>query len=237
MEFIKQKFDILDINKDALELIEYAGRTCYNSRSKIINGNSRKFVSNLIKNKHTAMLEFASMTVLFVTDRSVSHELVRHRLCSFAQQSQRYVKYKGHIQFILPPWFPDEYLGIWHGASPTICSQWKKMEELRDNYIFTNKTTVDAPFSKTHQEYILGCIRTEELYQELINHGWKAEHARKKLTNDVATEIIVKANFREWLHIFNLRVKGTTGRPDPTVKQLLNGLKTYLEKDYDVIFK
>ncbi|MFW6242569.1 MAG: FAD-dependent thymidylate synthase [bacterium] len=234
MEFIKQKHKIIDIDENALQLIEFAGRTCYDSRHKITLDSSEKFVNNLIKNQHTAMIEFASMTVLFVTDRSVTHELVRHRLCSFAQQSQRYIRYKGDIQFILPPWFPDEYIGVWKDDKDS--QKWLEFENIRNKFIFENKTTDNAPFPKTHQDYILGCMRTEKLYQSLIEHGWAPEKARKKLSNDVATEIVIKTNFREWIHIFNLRQKGTTGRPDPTIKQLLTPLLEEIIEKYEVVF-
>ena len=87
--------------------IETAGRTCYKSQLAITEDSARQFVKKLTENRHEAILEHASITVRFVTSRAVSHELVRHRMASFAQLSQRYVNYSkekfGHaIPFVRP---------------------------------------------------------------------------------------------------------------------------------------
>lgn len=90
-----------------LQKIEAVARTCYKSEGKIEEGSAEKMVKALIRNGHEAMLEHASVTVKFVCDRGVSHELVRHRVASFAQESTRYCNYAkddfgGEITFILP---------------------------------------------------------------------------------------------------------------------------------------
>lgn len=99
------------LDKDSVDLlyqqIETAGRTCYKSQLAITEDSARQFVKRLTENRHEAMLEHASITVRFVTSRAVSHELVRHRMASFAQLSQRYVNYSkekfGHtIPFVRP---------------------------------------------------------------------------------------------------------------------------------------
>lgn len=70
--------------------IEESGRTCYLSNASMTEETGEKFVRTMVKNGHDAMLEHASMKVKFIVDRGVSHELVRHRICSFAQESTRY---------------------------------------------------------------------------------------------------------------------------------------------------
>lgn len=90
-----------------LEKIESIARTCYKSEGKIKDGSAAKMVRALIRKGHEAMLEHASMTVKFVVDRGVSHELVRHRMASFAQESTRYCNYSkddfgSEITFIIP---------------------------------------------------------------------------------------------------------------------------------------
>lgn len=77
-----------------LKNIEAVARTCYQSADKITDDSYLKMVKILRDNKHDAMLEFGNMTVRFVMDRGVSHEMVRQRLCSFAQESTRYVSRK-----------------------------------------------------------------------------------------------------------------------------------------------
>ncbi len=103
MKLIQQSHEILDpIDGLAiLKKIEKIGRVCYKSDGRTTDCSCYSFVSNLIKRGHEAMLEHVSITVQFRTNRRVSHELVRHRLCSFAQESQRYVDYEGQeMEFI-----------------------------------------------------------------------------------------------------------------------------------------
>lgn len=103
-----------------LKKIEAAARTCYKSEGKIQEGSAAKLVAGLIKSGHEAMLEHASVTVKFVVDRGISHELVRHRLASFAQESTRYCNYSkddfgSEITFIIPDYleYKSEGWNIW----------------------------------------------------------------------------------------------------------------------------
>ena len=79
--------------KEMIKKLEMIGRTCYKSEAKITDDSAEAFVRNLIKNKHFAMLEHASITVKFIVDRGISHEIVRHRIASYAQESTRYCNY------------------------------------------------------------------------------------------------------------------------------------------------
>lgn len=77
-----------------LEFIERAGRTCYKSEDRITSGSARKFAHMIAhQRKHHSVIEHVSMSVRFVFDRGVSHEMVRHRLCAFSQESTRYCNY------------------------------------------------------------------------------------------------------------------------------------------------
>ena len=103
-----------------LEKIEQVARTCYKSEGKIQEGSAAKMVASLIKSGHEAMLEHVSVTVKFVVDRGISHELVRHRLASFAQESTRYCNYSkddfgSEITFIIPEYldYKSEGWNIW----------------------------------------------------------------------------------------------------------------------------
>ena len=87
---------------EMLKRIEKAGRTCYKSEDRITDESAKAFVRKLIERGHESVLEHASITVRFVCDRGISHEIVRHRIASFSQESQRYVRYNGDIEFINP---------------------------------------------------------------------------------------------------------------------------------------
>ena len=115
MKVIEASYEILTPISDGgiqdLMNIERIGRVCYKSEEKIkSNGESAKnFVTNLIKRGHEAMLEHSTLSVIFTCDRGVSHELVRHRIASFAQESQRYVNYsrkEDGVIFIRPITYP-----------------------------------------------------------------------------------------------------------------------------------
>lgn len=88
--------------KQILKRIEHAGRTCYKSEDRITDESAKAFVRMLIQRGHESVLEHESITVRFVCDRGISHEIVRHRLAGYSQESQRYVRYNGDIEFINP---------------------------------------------------------------------------------------------------------------------------------------
>lgn len=95
MKIIKPYFEIIGSvdGGGILRHIEQCGRVCYKSEDKITDNSAEKFVANIIKRGHEAVLEHQSITVRFVCDRGVSHEIVRHRLASFCQESTRYCNY------------------------------------------------------------------------------------------------------------------------------------------------
>ena len=115
MKVINADYEILTPvdGQEELKLIEKIGRTCYKSENKITDDSAEKFVSMLIKNKHEAMLEHSMLSVKFIVDRGVTHELVRHRLSAFAQESTRYCRYSderfgNELTFIKPCFFDEE---------------------------------------------------------------------------------------------------------------------------------
>ncbi len=112
MKIVEQKWDWLQRPPvTALKTIEKAGRVCYQSGHKISPGSDVKFVKMLLKRGHVTPIEHISASVVIVTDRGVTHELVRHRLASYSQESTRYVKYDGNMEFIRPVWWDEWSMG------------------------------------------------------------------------------------------------------------------------------
>ena len=105
MKIIDQSWEWVQKPELPLELIEGAGRTCYKSEEKITEGSAKKFVKRILKSGHESVIEHVSASVRFITNRGLTHELVRHRLCAFSQESTRYVRYDGNMEFIKPVWF------------------------------------------------------------------------------------------------------------------------------------
>lgn len=93
MRIIKASANIESYTPDLEKVIEAAGRTCYKSEDKITRGSASAFIEKIKNFKHESVLEHGSITVRFIVDRGVSHELVRHRLASFSQESTRYCNY------------------------------------------------------------------------------------------------------------------------------------------------
>lgn len=109
MQLVKQSHAFIDeIDGVAmLKKIERIARVCYKSEDKITETSYINMIKGLLARKHEAMLEHVSVSVLFITDRGVSHELVRHRMASFAQESTRYCNYnKLGLDFIIPTFSP-----------------------------------------------------------------------------------------------------------------------------------
>lgn len=143
MRVIKAGFHILSPvdGQKILKSIEEAGRVCYKSEEKITEDSAEKFVAGIIKRGHEAVLEHEAIRVKFIVDRGVSHEIVRHRLAAYCQESTRYCNYSkgkfGEEITVIEPCFWDKdsdlmkdwrsamrmaenhYLGLLHqGASP-----------------------------------------------------------------------------------------------------------------------
>lgn len=122
MKIIKPYHEILTPvdGVQMLKHIESCGRICYKNEHKITNDSYLSFVRNIVKRGHEAVLEHSSLSVKFVCDRGVSHEIVRHRLASYCQESTRYCNYskddfQSEITVIEPSYLDKSAVGyhIW----------------------------------------------------------------------------------------------------------------------------
>ncbi len=109
--------------KEAIELIERAGRVCYKSEDKIGDESAKKFIKSILMRGHESVIEHASITVRVICDRGVTHEIVRHRIASYSQESTRYCnyttdKFSNEITLIKPLFWTDESeeYSIWKQA-------------------------------------------------------------------------------------------------------------------------
>ena len=124
---------ITPINGQAiLQRLEQCGRVCYKSEGQITPGSAEKFLASIIKRGHEAVLEHCSFTVKFICDRGVSHEIVRHRLASYCQESTRYCNYRkgsfgGEIT-VIEPCFLVEGTDGWF--------MWKDVCQVAENTYF-----------------------------------------------------------------------------------------------------
>ena len=159
-----------------LKLIETAGRTAYQSHDKQTDESAKDFVRMLRKLGHESVLEHSCMSVRFSNvSRGFTHEMVRHRLASFTQESTRYVDESG-FDFVVPS---EKFAGT------------------------TVELYVGNAYRLVTVEELVGMVR--QMYKGLREQGWAAEDARQILPIGMTSEIVVTANFREWRHIFKLR--------------------------------
>ncbi len=114
MRIVEPSYTILQMpdGNQILEHLERAARTCYKSEDKISDGSARKLIGRILQVNHESVLEHASVSVRIVCDRGISHEIVRHRLASFSQESTRYANYAkekfGKEISVIRPFFWEE---------------------------------------------------------------------------------------------------------------------------------
>lgn len=121
MRIVAPSVNLLWITEEPEKMIELSGRTCYKSEDKITDESAGKFVKMLTKSGHHAMIEHAVASFRIITDRGITHEIVRHRLASYAQESTRYCNYSkdkhgNECSFIQPPDLSYNQTTIWRAA-------------------------------------------------------------------------------------------------------------------------
>lgn len=208
MRIIKQSFDVIDWGAergiDILKKIERAGRTCYQSSELATDDSSIRFCEMLNRLGHHSVLEHHNITCRLITNRGVLTELTRHRLASYSVESSRYVNYGGkEIEFIWPVWLDEEH------------------------YKAVTADGINSTLPEVNS-FLSTLQHSASMYVSLLDQGWRPEHAREVLPNALKTEIIMTANIREFLHIFNLRC---SKKSHPQIRALmLDGLKQF--KDF-----
>lgn len=166
----------------------------------------------LIHAHHEAMIEHSVLSVMFTVDRGVSHEMVRHRIASFAQESTRYVnyskdKYGSEINVI--------------DLAPGIALD-RRMQDMPAE-------TIEAILNEWEQ----AMLDAEKHYMKMIELGATAQIARSVLPNSTKTNITITANYREWRNYFRLR---TASDAHPQIREVSVALLNELKERIPVIF-
>lgn len=139
MKEIRPYFEIMDDIDGAkiLQKLERCGRVCYKSEDKITEGSAEKFIGMILKSGHESVLEHEKLTVKFICDRGVTHEIVRHRIASYSQESTRYCNYSkdkfgNELTFIRPCFWADdsEEYAVWKQAMKDIEKTYVKLISL-----------------------------------------------------------------------------------------------------------
>lgn len=164
-------------------------------------------------------------SVRIVCDRGVSHELVRHRLCSFSQESTRYVGYRSEIKFIIPPWV---------NLKPFGCEGWylSGENELGPTY---GCQLVNEQLKPNTAEWTwaYNMVDTARDYNELLRRDWRPEQARSVLPNSLATEIVMTGNLRQWRTVFKQR---SSKACHPQMLEIIIPLLSDIKKKIPIVF-
>jgi len=225
------------------QFLESAGRTCYKSEDHITEESADKFIGMLANRGHWAMLEHAVASARLVCDRGVTHELVRHRLASFAQESTRYCDYSEEkfgatIAVITPEGMddgsngslakftdPEDYLPILVRDVEEVLEALHKGQVRRAECML--KGLKDIAMDETGV-WAQAMRWANQSYQKMRVTGSPAQRARHVLPIGVKSEIVITANLREWQHIFQLRCAKTA---HPHIRGLmLQALEVFAKK-------
>ena len=189
-----------------LKKLERIGRTCYKSEGNITEDSAERFVKNIMNRNHMSVIEHVNVSVRVICDRGVSHEIVRHRIASYSQESTRYCNYSNdkfgnELTFIRPCYWETENtdgsingkLLIWEDT----------MQGIEYNYI------------------------------ALLENGATPEQARSILPNSLKTEIVMTMNLREWRHFFLLRCDKAA---HPQMREVANLILNLFKANIPIIF-
>lgn len=161
--------------------LEECGRCCYKSEDRITDASADKFVRNICRNGHESVLEHESLTARIVCSRACSHQLVRHRIGAYSQESQRFCNYgKKGLQVICP-----HSIGLPIGDYSLVSGQ--------------------AQLSDPQVRWLTAIETCYDTYLDELQRGSRPEDARFVLPNASKTEVVVTFNLRMWRHVIKER--------------------------------
>jgi len=210
MRIVDPSFTIITPNivfDSMLQNIEQAARTCYAST---VSQNPKAFLNGLLQRGHFSVFEHEFISVKLTIDRAISHELVRHRLASYSQESTRYVKYE-ELEVVKPWWFGE-------------CAITRTMRDVLND---------SALYTRMQRNWLVAMLEAETAYRDMLDSGATKDMARSVLPNSTATRIIITANLREWRHILSLR---TDKHAHPDMRAIMCPLLSELRDRIDVVF-
>lgn len=204
--------DFIDITKK----IELIARKCYQSEGKICEGSDLKLIQKLLNNGHYPMFDHRVVSMSVICDRGVSHEIVRHRIAAYAQESTRYCNYgkAGHITFIKPCFLSDVPIGIFNTA--------------KDALLVSNDTA-----SYETAQWLFSMEATQAYYLAMLAIGCSPQEARSVLPNSLKTEIVMTLSLTAWRHFFKLR---TAKAAHPQMREIARPMLRYFQEHIPLIF-
>lgn len=210
MNIINPGIEILDAPsyETMLQKIERIGRVCYKSEDKITEGSAETFIRSLIVRGHESVIEHQSITVIVTCDRGVTHEIVRHRIASYSQESTRYCNYAdgkfGNQISVIDPCSGFE----WDLNTEEGMNKWK----------IWNKAMDAAEWS----------------YRQMLKYGATPQEARTVLPNSLKADLVMTMDLREWRHFIRLR---DSKAAHPQMREVAHMIAKEFAERYPVFFE
>lgn len=210
MILMNPEVEIIDMAdySDILRKIEKIGRVCYKSEDRIQNDSAEKFISGLIKRGHESVIEHESVSVKVICDRGVTHEIVRHRVASYSQESTRYCNYSKDK-------FQNQISVI----------------DISTGFSYDMENPADIQKYEIWQEAM---ENAEKSYFRMLDAGASPQEARSVLPNSLKTELVMTMNLREWRHFFKLRL---ANEAHPQMKELSRLILEVFKQKLPVFFQ
>lgn len=235
MRIIKPQFffeNPEEVDQDlVIQRLERYGRTCYKSEDRITPESAKGFVEMILERGHVSVLEHEKVTVRVVCDRGVTHEWVRHRIGSYAQESTRFCnyskgKYGGEITVINPLFFPEDANRRQNIGIPDLV-------EVFDTKGASVTSTIKP--ANAFDVWWLAMYVSEWAYMKLIEEfGRQPQEARSVLPNSLKTEIVASFNIRQWRHFFRLR---TAKAAHPQMREITIPLLREFKEHLPILFE
>lgn len=209
MILTKPQVEIIDMANysDILKKIEKIGRVCYKSEDRIQDGSAEKFIEGIIKRGHESVIEHESVSVKVICDRGVTHEIVRHRVASYSQESTRYCNYS-----------KDKF-----GSQISVI-------DISTGFSYDMENPDDRQKYKIWHEAMESA---EKFYFQMLEAGASPQEARSVLPNSLKTELVMTMNLREWRHFFRLRLGGGA---HPQMKEISKLILEVFKRELPVFF-
>ena len=210
MRTIKPSVEIIDMEDydKIVKKIEKIGRVCYKSEANISDGSAEIFIRNILKRGHESVIEHEAITVRFVCDRGVTHEIVRHRIASYSQESTRYCNYTS-----------DKF-----GNEITVI-------DLASGFGYNLDDPADK---KKYDIWMRSMEEAERAYFDMLEAGATPQEARSVLPNSLKTEIVITMNLRSWRNFFRLR---TEKAAHPQMREVANIALNEFKKKLPLFFE
>jgi thymidylate synthase (FAD) len=193
---------------ELLQYIEHCARISHRAEDKQTDESFDRFLRSVVMDKGDwSVVEHVQLGVEFLVDRGVSHELVRHRLASYTQESTRFVNYEKKML----PSFVYPIVGV-------ECKRCLSGNPVEISMSCAHRVDGELYQCEYEPAWLLSIDTAERSYRELLSHGWRPQEARSVFPNALATKIVASMNLRTWRHVFMMR---TTQQVHPQMRQVM----------------